>query len=53
MRLTVKDIKKLWDNGQAELVAGEKGLDRTVVVYDMMEQPDIKPWLRADMLHIR
>ena len=25
MRLTVKDIKKLWDNGQAELVAGEKG----------------------------
>ena len=52
MRLTVKDIKKLWDNGQAELVAGEKGLDRTVVVYDMMEQPDIKPWLRADMLLI-
>ena len=52
MRLTVKDIKKLWDNGQADLVAGEKGLDRTVVAYDMMEQPDIKPWLRADMLLI-
>ena len=52
MRLTVNDIKKLWENGQAKLVAGEKGLDRTVVVYDMMEQPDIKPWLRKDMLLI-
>lgn len=52
MRLTVNDIKKLWENGQAKLVAGEEGLDRTVVVYDMMEQPDIKPWLRKDMLLI-
>ena len=52
MKLTVKDIKELWNNGQAELVAGAEGLDRPVAFYDMMEQPDIKPWLRADMLLI-
>ena len=52
MKLTVKDIKELWNNGQAELVAGAEGLDRPVAFYDMMEQPDIKPWLRKELLLI-
>ena len=41
MKLTVNDIKILWENGQAELVAGKEGLDHAVVAYDMMEQPDM------------
>lgn len=52
MQLKVKDIEKLWNNGSASLVAGRGGLDRLVDVYDMMEQPDIKPWLRARLLVI-
>lgn len=52
MKLTVQKIQKLWENGQAELVAGKEGLDREVLIYDMMEQPDIKPWLRPKMLLI-
>ncbi|MEJ8735796.1 PucR family transcriptional regulator [Mediterraneibacter sp. ICN-202921] len=52
MKLTVNDIRQLWEKGQAELVAGKEGLAHTVEVYDMMEQPDIKPWLRKDMLLI-
>lgn len=28
------------------------GLDRIVEFYDMMEQPDIKPWLRENLLVI-
>lgn len=52
MKLTVNDIKILWENGQAELVAGKEGLDHAVVAYDMMEQPDIKPWIREDTLLI-
>ena len=29
-----------------------EGLDRPVAFYDMMEQPDIKPWLRKELLLI-
>lgn len=52
MRLTVRDIKKLWDNRSAALVAGKGGLDRLVDYYDMMEQPDFQPWLRENVLVI-
>lgn len=52
MQLKVKDIEKIWKNGCASLVAGKDGLERIVDVYDMMEQPDIKPWLRPHLLVI-
>ena len=44
--LLVKDIVKIWNNGDASLVAGKEGILRKVEVFDMMEQPNIKPWLR-------
>ena len=47
MKLRVKDIVKIWNNGAASLVAGQEGLMRRIEVFDMMEQPNIKPWLRA------
>ncbi len=46
MELHVKDIVKIWNNGAASLVAGQEGLMRRIEVFDMMEQPNIKPWLR-------
>lgn len=52
MELYVKDIEKIWGNGSATLVAGEKGIMRKVVAYDMMEQPNVKEWLREYLLLI-
>ena len=46
MDLLVKDIIKIWNNGAASLVAGKEGIMRKVEVFDMMEQPNIKPWLK-------
>lgn len=43
MDLLVKDIVKIWNNGDASLVAGKEGILRKVEVFDMMEQPNIKP----------
>ena len=52
MDLYVKDIEKIWSNGSATLVAGKKGIMRKVVAYDMMEQPNVKEWLREHLLII-
>lgn len=52
MNLTVRDIQKLWEHRSATLVAGFGGLDRVVEYYDMMEQPDVQPWLRENVLMI-
>ena len=37
MDLLVKDIVKIWNNGDASLVAGKEGILRKVEVFDMME----------------
>ena len=52
MDLLVKDIVKIWNNGAASLVAGKEGILRKVEVFDMMEQPNIKPWLREHLILI-
>lgn len=52
MKLTIRDVQKLWKHRSATLVAGEGGLDREVDYYDMMEQPDFQPWLRENVLMI-
>ena len=52
MDLLVKDIIKIWNNGAASLVAGKEGIMRKVEVFDMMEQPNIKPWLREHLILI-
>ncbi len=52
MDLTVNDVKKLWDHRCAVLVAGKSGLDRVVKYYDMIEQPEYKPWLKENVLMI-
>ena len=52
MKIRVRDIEELWKDRFAALVAGRGGLDRIVEFYDMMEQPDIKPWLRENLLVI-
>lgn len=52
MKFTVRDVQKLWEGRFATLVVGEAGLDREVEFYDGMEQPDIKPWLRQNVLMI-
>ena len=52
MTLSVKDIEKIWNNGCASLVAGKGGVERIVETYDMMEQPDVKQWLRKHLLLI-
>ena len=52
MTLRVKDIEKIWSNGCASLVAGKGGIERIVETYDMMEQPDVKQWLRKHLLLI-
>ncbi len=52
MTIRVKDIEKIWNNGYASLVAGKGGIERVIDSYDMMEQPDIKPWLRKHLLLI-
>ena len=52
MDLYVKDIEKIWSNGSATLVAGKKGIMRKVAAYDMMEQPNVKEWLREHLLII-
>ena len=45
MKLRVKDIVKIWNNGAASLVAGQEGLMRGIEVFGMMEQAIIRPWL--------
>lgn len=50
MELRVKDIVKIWNNGAASLVAGKEGIERKIEVFDMMEQPNIKPWLREHLI---
>ena len=52
MKLSVSNIQNLWEDRCACLVAGADGLDHIVDVYDMMEQPDVKPWLRENLLLI-
>lgn len=52
MKLRVSNIQNLWKDRCAYLVAGADGLDHIVDVYDMMEQPDVKPWLRENLLLI-
>ena len=52
MKLRVKDIVKIWNNGAASLVAGQEGIMRRIEVFDMMEQPNIKPWLREHLILI-
>lgn len=52
MTLRVKDIEKIWSNGCASLVAGKDGVERIVDTYDMMEQPDVKQWVRKHLLLI-
>lgn len=48
MELYVKDIEKIWSNGEASLVAGKNGIMRKVDVYDMMEQPDIRTFWKQE-----
>lgn len=52
MKLYVKDIEKIWGNGSASLVAGKNGIMRQIEVFDMMEQPNIKPWLKEHLILI-
>ena len=52
MELQVKDIERIWGNGRASLVAGRNGLTRKVDYYDMMEQPNMREWLREHLLLI-
>lgn len=52
MKLYVKDIEKIWGTGSASLVAGKNGIMRQVEVFDMMEQPNIKPWLKEHLILI-
>lgn len=52
MKLRVKDVRKMWENNLATLVAGKDGLDRIVEYYDVMEHPDIVPWLRENLIVI-
>lgn len=52
MNLYVKDIEKIWGNGSASLVAGKNGIMRQIEVFDMMEQPNIKPWLKEHLILI-
>lgn len=52
MKIRVRNVEELWKDRCATLVAGMGGMDRLVEFYDMMEQPDIKPWLRENLLVI-
>ena len=53
MDLLVKDIVKIWNNGRLlRLLQERKVFMRKVEVFDMMEQPNIKPWLREHLILI-
>lgn len=38
MKLRVKDIVKIWNNGAASLVAGQEGLMRRIEVFDRFKK---------------
>lgn len=52
MELVVRDILPILEERGGKLVAGADGLNRLVEYFDMLEQPDIKPWLRPHLLMI-
>ena len=48
--VTVREILRLPPLANARLVAGESGLDRRVLHVNVMEVPDILPWVEPDEL---
>ena len=50
MRITIKNIIQLEKLKGAKIVAGAGGLDRVVQCVDVMEVPDVGPWLREGEL---
>lgn len=52
MSVTVRDALQLDSYKGCRLIAGEKGLHNIILYTDSMEVPDIKPWLRPNLLMI-
>lgn len=50
MAITVRDALQLKEFQPCRLIAGEKGLNRTITCIDHMEVPDIFPWLKKEEL---
>lgn len=48
--ISVREALELPSLASARLIAGEAGLDRRIRSVNMMEVPDIEPWLREDEL---
>lgn len=52
MSITVEDALKIGAMKSCKLIAGRDGINRTVSYIDTMEVPNIKPWLKKNMLLI-
>ena len=50
--LTVLDVLPIMEARGARLVAGSNGTSRLVHYFDMIEHPDVKPWIRKGILFI-
>ncbi|MGM0446201.1 MAG: PucR family transcriptional regulator [Bacillota bacterium] len=46
MELTIKDILKMDFMSKAELISGDKGINRQVKYVDVMEVPDVDEWIK-------
>ena len=52
MSIKVKEVLELAQSKGCTLAAGEGGIDRIVRFVDCMEIPDMKAWMRPNVLYI-
>ena len=52
MSIKVKEVLELAQSKGCTLAAGEGGMDRIVRFVDCMEIPDMKAWMRPNVLYI-
>lgn len=52
MKLKVKDVVNIIENRCGKLVGGFDGLNREILYFDVMEHPDMKPWMKEGMIMV-
>lgn len=50
MTITINEALKIGRLKEGEIIAGKEGLNRVISYVDVLEVPDIAPWLREKVL---
>lgn len=52
MSITVMEALHIGKLGRARVLAGRRGLGRLIEHVDVIEMPDIRPWVRPNILYL-